>query len=298
VRVVPTRQVLLGADSPAQPPAELFVPVQREAPDREPAPAELAPSAAGQDTAGQDTAGQDTAGQDTAGQDTVQPSGVRPGRVRAVAIMAVLLAALLGVVTIATFPGPAPVPPQEVTSREVTSREIPPAAPDQPADSTDGDATDGVGIAVLDVPLGTSVTLPGPVSRDWVAPGASSDGALVRADLDEESIEFRAANTQPGRPGAFRLSWSGGDATTILGVRPGGWVDFVIRPLSSPADLVLHLSGNDVGVMVDSEDGPTRKILSSSAAAVTVALPAATAITVRVAPAGDQEIAVASAELQ
>jgi hypothetical protein len=94
------------------------------------------------------------------------------------------------------------------------------------------------------------------------------------------------------------MSWSGGDATTILGVRPGGWVDFVIRPLGSPADLVLHLSGNDVGVMVDSEDGSAHKTLSSAAAAVTVPLPAATAITVRVAPAGDQEIAVASAELQ
>jgi hypothetical protein len=220
--------------------------------------------------------------------------------------MAVLLVGLLGVVAIATFP----------ERDQVVSREAPPATPDQRLDGPDGSdavggdavgsdavgsdavGSDAVGIAVVGVQAGTSVTLPGPGSRDWVAPGAGSDGALVRADLAEESIEFRAGNTQPGRPGTFRLSWGGGDATTVLGVRPGGWVDFVIRPLASPADLVMHLSGNDVAVTVDTADGSTRQVLSADAAVVTVALPAATAAAVRVAPAGDQEIGVATAELQ
>lgn len=264
VRTVLTSQILLRGEPAPQPPADLFVPAQREARDHEPGPAPT-PAAPGPD----------------------QARVRRPGS-RRMAIMAVLLVGLLGVVTIATFPERDGVAPQEAPSATT-----PPAAPDQLVDGSGG-----VGIGVVGVDAGTSVTLPGPGSRDWVAPGASSDGALVRADLAEESIEFRAANTQPGRPGAFRVSWSGGDATTILGVRPGGWVDFVIRPLAAPADLVLHLSGNDVDVTVDSQAGPARKVLSADAAVVTVSLPAATMTTVRVAPAGDQEIGVATAELQ
>jgi hypothetical protein len=262
VRTVLTRQIVLRGESAPRPPADLFIPVQRDGSDDEPGPA---PTPAGP------------------GPDEVQPFNVRTSRLRPLAIMAVLLVGLLGVVAIATFP----------EGDVVAIPEAPPAAPDQRIDGTDG-----TGIAVAGVEAGTSVTLPGPGSRDWVAPGAGSDGALVRAELAEESIEFRAANTQPGRPGPFRLSWSGGDATTILGVRPGGWVDFVIRPLASPADLVLHLSGNDVAVTVEGEAGAARKVLSADAAVVTVPLPAATMATVRVAPAGDLEIGIATAELR
>jgi hypothetical protein len=137
-----------------------------------------------------------------------------------------------------------------------------------------------------------------------VAPGARSDGALVRADLAEEWIEFRAANTQPGRPGAFRIAWSGGtplhesgEATAMLGIRPGGWVAFVVRPLSSPADLVVHLGGSDVTVTVVTELGSTHRTVSAPAAIATVALPAATAATVTVTAGGNQDVAVATAEL-
>jgi hypothetical protein len=267
-----TSQILLHGESAPRPPADLFVPTQRAARDPEPDPA---PTPAEPDQAEAD--------QDEARPAGVGSSGVRSSGLRPLAIMAVLLMGLLGVVAVATFP----------ERDQAMSRETPPVTPDQRSDDPDT-----VGIAVVGVQAGTSVTLPGPDSRDWVAPGAGSDGALVRADLTEESIEFRAGNTQPGLPGTFRMSWSGGDATTILGVRPGGWVDFVIRPLASPADLVMHLSGNDVAVTVDTGNGSTRKVLSADAAVVTVALPAATAAAVRVAPAGDQEIGVATAELQ
>jgi hypothetical protein len=271
VRTVLTSQIVLRGESATRPPADLFVPVQRDGNDHEPGPA---PTPAGP------------------GPDEARPFDVRTSRSRLLAIIAVLLVGLLGVVAIATFP----------ERDSVAIQEAPPAAPDQRIDGTEGtagvDGTDGTGFAVVGVEAGTSVPLPGPSSRDWVAPGASSDGALVRADLAEESIEFRAANTQPGRTGPFRLSWAGGDATTILGVRPGGWVDFVIRPLDSPADLVLHLSGNDVAVTVDGEASPARKVVSADAAVVTVPLPAAAMATVRVAPAGDQEIGVATAELR
>jgi hypothetical protein len=279
-----------------QPPGDLFVPTPRQALERvnrEPRPPVPAVVEVAQD----------------ADQDKAKPPRVRPDGLRRVAIMAVLLSTLSGVVTIGAFPEPDPVATQDA----------PAAASNQPFDgtsgsnnngtvSTDGTGTDGtgdLGIAVATVQWGTPVSLPGSGSRDWVAPGASLDGALVRADLAEESIEFRAANTQPGLPGAFQLSWSGGtpqdergDATAMLGVRPSGKVDFVVRPLTSPADLVLNLSGDDVAVTVSTEDDSTRKVLSAAAAVVTVALPAATAATVTVTPAGDEVIGVATAELQ
>lgn len=262
---MPTHQVSPRAGTAAQPPADLFVPVQREPLEREPDPP--AP---------------------TAGVARVRATGLHP-----VAIVAVLLSGLLGVVTISTFPEP---------DRAMTPN-TPSVAPEQPLDDVRG--ADGVGIAVAAVPPGTAVNLPGPGSRDWVAPGARNDGALVRADLAEESIEFRAANTQPGRPGAFRLSWTGGtpldesgDATAMLGIRPGGWVAFVVRPLSSPAELVVHLSGPDAAVTVATEHGSTRGIVPAAAAVATVALPAATAATVTVTAEGDLDVAVATAELQ
>jgi hypothetical protein len=273
VRIVPTRQISLCAENAAQPPADLFVPAQRgprqDEPDREPGP----PGP--------------TAGT-TADTTTIQAT-----RLRRVAIAAVLLSGLLGVVTVATLPEP----------DRATTRTAPPVAPDRPlADAPDPSEA---GTTLVVVPPGTAVSLPGPHSRDWGAPGARGDGALVRAELAEEWIEFRAADTQPGRPGAFRLSWNGGtpvdesgDATAMLGIRPGGWVAFVIRPLSSPADLVVHLGGTDVAVTVDTEHGSTRRTVSAPAAVATVALPAATATTVTVSAAGDQDVAVATAELQ
>ncbi|WP_142095715.1 hypothetical protein [Pseudonocardia cypriaca] len=280
-----------------QPPAELFVPTQRESldgePDREPDP----PGPTAGDTR------------------------IRVTRKQPIAIAAVLLSGLLGVVTIGTFPEPegattqnAPsVPePEGATTQSApsvpepggaTTQSAPSVAPERPLDDTQ--STAGAGTTVVVVPPGTPVTLPGPNSRDWVAPGARSDGALVRAALAEESIEFRAANTQPGRPGAFRMSWSGGtpphesgDATSMLGIRPGGWVAFVIRPLSSPAELVVHLGGNDVAVTVDAGQGSTRSTVSAPAAIATVALPAGTAATVTVTAEGNQDVAVATAELQ
>jgi hypothetical protein len=240
------------------------------------------------------------------------------------AIVAVLLVGLLGVVAIATFPerDRATTPPAPSVSSDQPLDDTTPGDTTQgdttQGDTTQGDTTQGdtgqgdtgqgmgtVGITAVAEPPGTSVSLPGPSSRDWVAPGARSDGALVRADLAEESIEFRAANTQPGLPGAFRLSWTGGtpldergDATAMLGVRPGGWVAFVVRQLSSPAELVVHLSGNDVGVTVATEQGSTREIVSAGAAVATVTLPAATAATVTVTAEGGQDVAVATAELQ
>ena len=57
------------------------------------------------------------------------------------------------------------------------------------------------------------------------ARGRGIGGALVRAAQVEETIEFRAADTQPGRPGAFRMSWSGGvqlDEAHTLDLQPGG----------------------------------------------------------------------------
>jgi hypothetical protein len=299
VRIVPTRQIPLRTKTVVQPPADLFVPTPREAldrgPDHEPSP--LLPAVV-------------EAPLVKAKRPRVRPIGLRPMGLRAVAIMAVLLALLLGVVTVGVFP----------EREQAVTQGAPPAAANQPfADNSGGgnggtgagdnragnSGTGDLGIAVATVQAGTSVSLPGSSSRDWVAPGASPDGALVRADLDEESIEFRAANTQPGLPGAFRLSWSSGtpqdergDATAMLGVRPSGRVEFVIRPLTSPADLVLHLSGDDVAVTVSTEDDSAREVLSAAAAVVTVALPAATAATVTVTPAGDDVIGVATAELQ
>jgi hypothetical protein len=265
VRIVPT----LRSETAVQPPAELFIPVQREPledePDRGPDPP----------------------------RPTAPVPRTRATRSHRVAIVAVLLSGLLGVVTIGTFPEPEPA----------TTQNAPSIAPDRPLDDTPG--ADGVGIDVITMPPGASVSLPGPNSRDWVAPGARNDGALVRADLAEESIEFRAANTQPGRPGTFRLSWTGGtplaesgDAATMLGIRPGGWVAFVIRPLDSPAGLVVHLGGSDVGVTVVTEHGSTSRTVSAPAAIATVAVPAATAATVTVTAEGNQDVAVATAELQ
>jgi hypothetical protein len=248
-----------------QPPAELFVPAQREPLDDGPGP----PGA------------------------TAGGTRVRVIRKQSIAVAAVLLSGLLGVVTIGTFPEP----------DGATTEAAPSVAPDRPLDDTE--STGGVGIAVDVVPPGTPVRLPGPNSRDWVAPGARSDGALVRAALAEESIEFRAANTQPGRPGAFRVSWSGGgpldesgEATSMLGVRPGGWVAFVVRPLTSPAELVVHLGGNDVAVRVDTGHSSTSRVVSAPAAIATVALPAATAATVTVTAGGNQDVAVVTAGLQ
>lgn len=280
MRIVPIRQIPRRAANATQAPADLFAPAQREAPherDPEPAPNKPATSKTGQDSA--------------------KPPRVRPNGSLPVAIVAVLLAGSLGMVAIATMP-----------ERDRAATHPPPsaAAPDRQPDAggTGRGGTGRVGIAVGTLEVGTSVSLPGPGSRDWVAPGARSDGALVRADLAEESIEFRAANTQPGLPGAFQLSWSNGrpqdvrgGATAMLGVRPGGWVMFVVRPLDSPADLVLHLSGNGVAVTVDTVDGSSRRVLSAPAAVVTVALPAGTAATVTVTPAGDQDIGVVTAEL-
>jgi hypothetical protein len=295
VRIVPTRQIPLRAKTVVPPPGDLFVPTPRQAlerRDREPRPPVPAVIELVQD----------------ADQDKPKPPRVRPDGLRWVAIMAVLLSTLSGVVTIGAFPEPEPAATQDAPS----------AASNQPFGDTSGgnnnssdngnttgNGTGDLGIAVATVQSGTPVSLPGSGSRDWVAPGASPDGALVRADLAEESIEFRAANTQPGLPGAFRLSWSGGtpqdergDATAMLGVRPSGKVDFVVRPLTAPADLVLHLSGEDVAVTVSTGDDSTRKVLSAAAAVVTVALPAATAATVTITPAGDEVIGVATAELQ
>jgi hypothetical protein len=301
VRIVPTRQIPLRAKTVVQPPGDLFVPTPRQALERvaarEPRPPVPAVVEVAQD----------------ADQDKAKPPKVQPDGLRRVAIIAVLLSSLSGVVTIGAFPEP----------DRAATQGAPSAAADQPFDDTNGgnnnstdnnstnnnngtnNGTGDLGIAVATVQSGTPVSLPGSGSRDWVAPGASPDGALVRADLAEESIEFRAANTQPGLPGAFRLSWSSGtpqdergDATTMLGVRPSGRVEFVVRPLTSPADLVLHLSGDDVAVTVSTEGDSTRKVLSAAAAVVTVALPAATAATVTVTPAGDEVIGVATAELQ
>jgi copper(I)-binding protein len=84
----------------------------------------------------------------------------------------------------------------------------------------------------------------------------------------------------------------------MLGIRPGGWVAFVVRPLGSPAELVVHLGGNDVAVTVDTGQGATRRTVSAAAAIATVALPAATAATVTVTAEGDQDVAVATAELK
>jgi hypothetical protein len=273
VRIVPT----------VQPPAELFVPAQREPLDHEPAPEPDPPGSTAGDTR------------------------IRAGRKQPIAIAAVLLSGLLGVVTIGTFPEPDGATTQNAPSVPepggATTQVAPSVAPERPLDDTQ--STDGAGTTVVVVPPGTPVTLPGPNSRDWVAPGARSDGALVRAALAEESIEFRAANTQPGRPGAFRISWSGGtpphesgEATSMLGIRPGGWVAFVVRPLSSPAELVVHLGGNDVAVTVDAGQGSTRTTVSAPAAIATVALPAGTAATVTVTAEGNQDVAVATAELQ
>jgi hypothetical protein len=292
VRTVLTSQIVLRGESVPQPPADLFVPVQREASDHE---SDRPPTPAGR------------------GPDEAQSPKDRPGArlsgLRPTAIVAVLLVGLLGVVAIATFPEPdrAMTPPAPSVSSDQPLDDTPQGGT-TPGDTTQGDTTQGsgmVGITAVAEPPGTSVSLPGPSSRDWVAPGARSDGALVRADLAEESIEFRAANTQPGLPGAFRLSWTGGtphdergDATAMLGVRPGGWVAFVVRQLSSPAELVVHLSGNDVGVTVATEQGSTREIVSAGAAVATVTLPAATAATVTVTAEGGQDVAVATAELQ
>lgn len=258
---MPTHQVSRRTGIAARPPADLFIPVQR-------GPVEHAP-------------------------DPAAPAAGRATGLRPVAIVAVLLSGLLGVVAIATFPEP----------DRATTRNAPSVAPERPLDDVRG--SDGVRIAVAAVPPGTAVNLPGADSRDWVAPGARSDGALVRADRAEESIEFRAATTRPGRPGAFRLSWTGGTpldesgaATTMLGIRPGGWVAFVVRPLGSPAELVVHLGGTGAAVTVATENGSTRGIVSAAAAVATVALPAATAATVTVTAEGDLDVAVATAELR
>jgi hypothetical protein len=317
VRIVPTGQISVRGGGETQPPADIFLPTQREAAGREPTRRE----APGREP---DPATAVEAEQVRPGPPRGRPNGLLP-----LAIAAVLLSGLLGVVTIGAFP----------ERGAAATQDTPPAAPDRPlgggdtgdgaggtggdesgadesgtdesgtdesgTDSGPGTSTGGGGIDVATVPAGTSVSLPGPVSRDWVAPGARSDGFLVRADLDQESIEFRAANTQPGLPGTFDLMWSGarspadrGEATTMLGVRPGGWVAFVVRPLTSPADLVLHLSGDGVAVDVSSEAGSTREVLSAPTAVVTVPLPAATAATVTVSPAGDQIIGVTTAELR
>jgi hypothetical protein len=313
VRIVPTGQISVRGGRETQPPADIFLPTQREAADREPTRREAPGREPDPPTAGE-------AEQDRPGPPRGRPNGLLP-----LAIAAVLLSGLLGVVTIGAFP----------EGGAAATQDTPPAAPDRPlgggatgdgagggtgddesgpdtgtgtgtgTDSGPSSGSGDGGIDVATVPAGTSVSLPGPVSRDWVAPGARSDGFLVRADLAEESIEFRAANTQPGLPGDFRLTWSGGrspadrgNATTMLGVRPGGWVAFVVRPLTSPADLVLHLSGDEVAVIVSTESGSTREVLSAPTAFVTVSLPAATAATVTVTPANDQIIGVTTAELR
>ena len=260
-------------------------------------------------------------GQDTAKPPSEPPSqpppsvaspSVRPNGLLSIAVVAVLLAGLLAVAAMGSTPEPdgaatRGAPSTATPSAAESAPESATAAPDQQAGTDQQTGTDRVGIDVATVETGTPVSLPGQGSRDWVAPGASADGALVRAGLAEESIEFRAANTQPGLRGAFRLSWSGGtrqndrgDANLMLGVRPGGRVEFVIRPLTSPADLVMHLSGNDVAVIVRTDDGTdsTRRILSAPAAVVTVPLPANKAATVTVTPAGDEDIGVATAELR
>jgi hypothetical protein len=84
----------------------------------------------------------------------------------------------------------------------------------------------------------------------------------------------------------------------MLGIRPGGWVAFVVRPLDSAAELVVHLGGSEVAVTVDTEHGSTRHTVSAPAAIATVALPAATAAMVTVTAEGNQDVAVATAELR
>jgi hypothetical protein len=188
------------------------------------------------------------------------------------------------------------------TAGHLTAGPPPAAAPPRDASAPiPGPSPAGPGVVAQPAEPGSQVRLPGPASRDWVAPGVSPDGGLVRADLAEEVIEFRAADTRPGQRGPFAVSWSGGVApepvgsgTGMLGVRPGGWVQFVVRSTGRAADLVLHVAG-DVTVAVE---GTTRTTtVSGAAGTVTVALGAGGA-TVTVAPAGETEIGVISAELR
>jgi hypothetical protein len=159
------------------------------------------------------------------------------------------------------------------------------------------------GVASRPVEPASPVRLPGPASRDWVAPGVSADGGLVRAELAEEAIEFRAADTQPGLSGPFAVSWSGGVApeptgsrAEMLGVRPGGWIQFVVRSTGSDADLVMHVVG-EATVAVTAMGTTRTSTVSGAAEVVTVALGAGGA-TVTVAPAGRSGIGVVSAELR
>lgn len=295
-----TNRNRMGVGGVAEPPAALFTAPPRTFPslEREPAPGRL--------TAGEQAA----ATTDEPTTKEMRPS-TRSRWMVPVAVAAVLISGTLGLATVAALGA-------RDSSGADPSVALPafPAQPPRPAlDALSGTGSDqepgageGIGhveITATTVDDGTSVSLPGPGSRDWVAPGADRDGALVRADQAEELIEFRAANTQPGLPGVFRMSWHGakqgadsGDATDMLGVRPSGRVEFVIRPLTSPADLVLHVSGNDIAVTVSSEDDSARKIVSAPAAIVTVPVSAGRATTVTVAPAGADDIGVATAELR
>lgn len=241
------------------------------------------------------------------------PPRARAEWVLPVVLSAVALTAMLGLITVAEL-GSAeettPLPPFPRSTGQPWSAATPePTEPTGPTETSEPPATPvapgELGVTAEEVEVDTAVDLPGPGSRDWVAPGASgNDGTLVRAYRAEELIEFRAADTQPGRDGPFRVSWEGGDevaesgeSVTILGVRPGGRVEFVLRPLDTPGELVMHVSGN-VSVTVRTDDDSARTTVSAQAAEVTAALPADTAATVTISPAGDTEIGVDTAELR
>jgi hypothetical protein len=177
------------------------------------------------------------------------------------------------------------------------------APPNAAAAPTPGPALATPGISARPAEVNSPVRLPGPASLDWVAPGVSPDGGLVRAELAEEAIEFRAADTRPGRLGPFAVSWSdgvgpepAGSGTGMLGVRPGGWVQFVVRSTGQAADLVIQVAG-EVTVTVAAAGTTRTATASGTAETVTVAL-GADGATITLAPTGGTEIGVVSAELR
>ncbi len=209
----------------------------------------------------------------------------RPSGLWAVAVAGVLLAGGLGLAGVLVLGGPGPGRSTAVATAPVSGQ-------------VSGE------IAVRPVGSGTAVELPGPRSLDWIALGADGTGSMVRADVDAEPLEFRAADTRPGLDGPFDVSWrdarraGDGSSSGQLGIAPGGRVELLVRPQPTATRLVLQVSGDAVAVTARSGGGgEIGTATTTGAAVVSVPLPAGTAATVTVEADGPEIVGIAAAEL-
>ena len=134
---------------------------------------------------------------------------------------------------------------------------------------------------VTPVTAGYGVTLG--AGSDWLAIGARADGTTVRTKRPViGGLTLSASGAAPGRPGPYRVSWSGGApeqdhaaATGWLAIGADGHADVTLPPTSRVTTLRLYLGAEGADAVVS---GAANAVLRGpgagrAAAVVTVSLP-------------------------